>query len=345
MDSRPLRLLNSLCSQNAPPLLAIPSPPTLNPDEPELSYDSGPTYLLQAFYSQLYEPASLRSRRANTKRLYRITLRVFADFLGRPPTLDDLTDDNLNRFAQARLAAKKTARTVNRNLSDLLAIWRWAQKKGYVDKMPDVQLEIEPKHTPVAWTQKELDTLFETASSLEGDVAELPANVWWTALLLCFWDSGERAGAVLGLTWDHVDTDTCWVRFPANNRKGGAADNARKIATDTRLALESLRRWQDTKECYSPTGKVFPWDQSPTYVWRAFSSLLKKAGLPHGKERKFHCIRKSVASHFEKAGGNATELLCHSSRAITKTYLDPRIVQRTEGIDLLFRPKGKKDAG
>jgi integrase len=62
------------------------------------------------------------------------------------------------------------------------------------------------------------------------------------------------------------------------------------------------------------------------------------AGLPDTREYKFHVLRKSVASHYEAAGGNATDLLKHSSRKVTLTYLDPRVVRPAAPVDLLFRP-------
>ena len=65
---------------------------------------------------------------------------------------------------------------------------------------------------------------------------------------------------------------------------------------------------------------------------------MQRAGLPDTREYKFHAIRKSTASHYEAAGGNATELLGHSSRKVTQGYLDPRIVRTKPAVELLFRP-------
>jgi len=222
-------------------------------------------------------------------------------------------------------------------------MWRWAHRKGYVLEWPDVALEKKIKKVPVAWKREELNKIFKTAEETSGRIGKIPANVWWVSLLLVFWDTGERSGAVLGLTWDNVDTDDRWIRFPADDRKGAFTDNARRIAADTATKLESMRRCQTTAEVYSPTGKVFPWPYAPTYIYRAYEELLKRAGLPHDEKHKFHCLRKTAASYFEKAGGNATELLCHSKREITLAYLDPRIVERVEAIDLLFRP-GESEA-
>jgi hypothetical protein len=49
-------------------------------------------------------------------------------------------------------------------------------------------------------------------------------------------------------------------------------------------------------------------------------------------------MRKSTASHFTAAGGNATELLDHSSVRVTKKYLDKRIVGEQSAADLLKVP-------
>jgi hypothetical protein len=54
-------------------------------------------------------------------------------------------------------------------------------------------------------------------------------------------------------------------------------------------------------------------------------------------------MRRSVASYFKQAGGDATELLDHSARSVTQAYLDPRIVTQVQAMDLL-PPIGRKAA-
>jgi len=60
---------------------------------------------LEALYASQYEPLALRSRRKNTKRLYRATLKAFARHLRRSPALADLNDATVSGFAAARLDA------------------------------------------------------------------------------------------------------------------------------------------------------------------------------------------------------------------------------------------------
>ena len=82
---------------------------------------------------------------------------------------------------------------------------------------------------------------------------------------------------------------------------------------------------------------VFPWPYSYTYLWKKFGEVLRLAELPSDFRCKFHRIRRSVASHAEAAGANATAMLRHTKREITESYLDPRICTPQQPVDVLFR--------
>lgn len=288
-------------------------------------------------YIKKYEPLALRSRRPNTRRLYRSTLKFFEQFLERTATTDDLTDDDVSAFAAWRLGKGLAKRTVNKDLFNLLAIWRWLHKKSYVETWPDVSLESPPDRTPVALMADEVDKVLQAIVSEKSPVGNFAGPAFWLALFLVIWDTAERIGAVMDLTWDRVDMSRGWVRFDAEDRKGARADNMLPIAPDTIAALAKLRGPGE--------GKVFKWPYCDTYIYRKLGRIMKRAGLPDNRLYKFHVLRKSVASHYEAAGGNATELLGHSSRKVTKAYLDPRITKKTSAIDLLFRPGGLDDGG
>lgn len=162
-------------------------------------------------------------------------------------------------------------------------------------------------------------------------IHNVPARLWWHALHAVLWDTGERITAVFRLEWSTVDLDSGHVRCPAENRKGGRADRVYRLHPDTVTALQAIYRERNTR--------VFPWPYTSTYLWRKYGNLLERAGLPSDRAHKFHCVRKSVASYFEAAGGNATELLGHSSRRVTRRYLDPRVVSPPQASDVLFRPE------
>lgn len=275
-----------------------------------------------------YRLRNLRSATKSSLRLWEIALRLFDRYLERPATADDLTDDTFAGFIVWRRRTAAAA-TVNRDLVSLLALWRWCHRMGHVDRWPDVALEKVPERTPLAWTRDEFGALMRAARAATGNIGCIPAARWWPALLLVLFDTGERIAAVMALQWQHVDLDQCWILFPAETRKGQQRDSLVKISDDTADALRRIRG----------RGDVFPWPYCTAYIWRRYGDLLKQAGLPNDRARKFHAIRKTTASHLEAAGGNATEALRHQHRKTTQAYLDPRIVKPSQAVDLLWRPE------
>lgn len=286
--------------------------------------------LSQAFQT-LYQPRQLRSASPATLRLWKIALRHFDRFLRRPATTSDLNDNTVSRFVTWRLQDVSAA-TANKDLASILALWRFLHRHRKVKQYPSVQLEREPKRIPTAWTREEFDKLFAAACRCPGMIDHVPARIWWPTLLLVLLDSAERISAVLSLRWDDVDLSSRWIVFPAETRKARDADSAVAIADDTLGRLHELRK-------FGSRPKVFPWPYHRTYLWHKYGILLESAGLPNDRKRKFHAIRRTVASHVEAAGGNATEILRHASRTNTLAYLDPRIVTPQQAKDLMWRPR------
>lgn len=284
--------------------------------------------LLSVLFDQ-YRLRAMRSASPKSIKLSRFGVKRFEQYLGRCATLEDLTDDTVSRFVLWR-RDHVAPTTVNRDLAVILALWRWGHRQGLIDRWPNVPQEPEPKRIPVAWTQDEFDRLMAVAAKQPGRVGRNPAGLWWTALLLVLFDSGERIGAVLSLSWPRVDLRGRWVVFDALSRKGRREDNACRIAEDTAAALQRLHRTR---------GVVFEWPYARDTIWLRYGRIVAAAGLPNDRKHKFHCVRKTTASHYVAAGGDATTLLKHSSRSVTLAYIDPRIALPPQGIDLLWRPR------
>jgi integrase len=285
---------------------------------------------LESFFADWFCPLFLRSRTDNTRRLYRTTIRTFGRFLARTPTLEDFSDLVVNRFLDWYRRTGHSPFSVNKERSNLLAMWRFAARKRLVDEWPDVKAEVEPERVPQAWTADQIVRLMSACEVQTGTIGGVAAADWWRALHLVAWDTGERIGAIRDLEWVHADLVAGYMLVPAELRKGKRRDRLYRLAGDT---IQALRKILLPKR-----EKIFPWPYSRTYLWNRYSRLLRKAGLPHDSKSKFHRMRRSVASHYEAAGGNATELLGHSSRSVTLAYLDPRIVPQHHAVDLLFRP-------
>lgn len=270
-----------------------------------------------------------------TRYLYRLALKNFAAAIGRPPCLADLTNDNLTRLTRSLLDKRLAAATVNERCRRVAKFWEFLARRGAVAIWPNRIKIPEPVRTPIAWLRPELARIFDAVKSLQGDICGIPRAKWWRALLLLDWDSGERIGALLALRWSYLAQDG-WLHVPAEARKGKRKDMTYRLAPDTLDALSAIR--QPAREY------IFPWPYDENYIFNRFEQILERAKLPTDRKSKFHRMRRSVASHYEAAGGNATRLLGHEDRRTTiRSYLDPRIVSQSQAIDLLFRPEA--DAG
>lgn len=263
-----------------------------------------------------------------TRKQYRFAFKDFQTAIGREPTLDDLTDDNVV-LMMAQLQARKLAvRTINERRGRINAFWSWLAKRGIVGTWPTTPPIPEPERTPVAWSPEQINHLFSACKQIPGTIAMLRACDWWYSLHLALWDSGERITALVQCEWSHLDGS--WLVIPAELRKGRKKDKSYELHPDTLKAIDVIR--DRSRE------KIWPWPYCENYLWVRYKMIRKRFGLPTDRKSSFHRMRRSVATHFEAAGGNATELLSHTSRKATQSYLDPRFLKTPQAKDKLFRP-------
>ena len=277
--------------------------------------------------SLLAERSATLSLASDTLRLHELGVEQFSRTLGRPARVDDFTDRNLARHASRRLADGRSRATIAPEQSKLLALWRYACRRGYCREWPTIGPIKIPDRVPLAWMRDEIAKLFAACETM-APVGGVPGPDWWEAILSVMWDSGERITATLGIEWWGVDLERLTILVPAEVRKGQTTDRLYPIASDTAARLALLPRDR------SP----FHWPYCEATLYNRYEKLLERAGLPTDRRSKFHRVRRSTASHYEAAGGNATELLGHTSRKVTRLYLDPRIVRTPSAVDLLFRP-------
>ncbi len=293
---------------------------------------------LSEFFNQRYRPLKLRGKSDNTVRLYRVDMRHFQRFLNRPPMVSDLTSLCISGFldwmarSPSRSGGKRSPYTVEKARTQLMALARYAAKVRLIGEEPEVEPGRLPLRVPRAYTEIEMGRLVDSCRAETGFVAYVDADKYWLSMVLVLFDTGERIGAIRFAEWAWIDLDGGWLSVPAEFRKGGGADRVYRLASDT---LEVLRLIYDGERRL-----IWPWVRSTTHLYYHYQRILKRAGL-YIKRHMFHAIRRTTASHYEAAGGNATELLDHSKRSLTKkSYLDPRIVGKNHAADLLFRPRG-----
>ena len=291
--------------------------------------------LLDLFFEHYY-PRKLRATSKKNTRLFSVSLSQFARFLNHTPLTSHLTDEILENFCYWVVESGRSPYTANCYRSKLVALWNHLARLRIVEKFPTMVKLKEPHRIPRAWSPDQLSILFQACQDQTGKIGNAPAALWWHALHAVIWDTGERISATLSLKWDELAWDTRVIVSKAENRKGGKEDKAFKLHKDTIAILRKLRQ-------HSTGQRIFQANWCEGTVYNRYRRLLEGAGLPSDRNHKFHCLRRSVASYFEAAGGDATKLLGHSARRVTeRSYLDPTITETKHACEMLFRPAAPK---
>jgi integrase len=260
--------------------------------------------------------APLRGIDPRTIELYGYTIKAWGEFLGHSPTLDDLSDElAIARFLAHRLTVRSVA-TAAKDRSQVRALAEFAYRRGLIKAWPTIRTIRVPERVPQAWLTDEFKKLLAACDGEVGEVAGVPASLWWRAAMLTCYELGERIGGILGIEWRDVSPHGIVVR--AEERKGKRRDLFRSISPECHAAIEAIRT--DRKV-------VFDWDRCYTSLWGRLGKICERAGLPNDRYSKFHRVRKTTASYAAAAGLNAQAVMDHASPLTTQRYLDPRIVR------------------
>jgi len=265
-----------------------------------------------------------------TSRLMRVAIKSYSKWLGRTATLGDLRQSIVLDYVNAAINRDTLSRaSIQTHLERLLAMWRFAARKRWLPDYPDIRPIHVPDRTPDSWSDDELVAILEAIRKTEGYFDEIPRKLFWEALLSVIYDTGERIGAVIKVRFDDIREG--WLTVRAELRKGKTRDKSYKLRPST---IELVNQIQKLNKSGKPV--IFHWPLSKTYLWRLYSEVLASAGVSTNRRSKFHKIRRTTASNFEAAGGNATDLLDHNSRATTKkSYLDPRRISSLQPADIV----------
>ncbi len=287
-------------------------------------------YLIELL--DLYAKKRLRLGSHHTIRLYKHSIAAFEKTLGHRATLADFNDDAVENHLYAVVQRGLSIASSNKDFAQLTALWRFAHRNRLVEVWPNVRPLKEPERVPVGWMQQDLEAIFRAISTLDYDVAGVPASLWWKALVSVLLDSGERVGAIRQLQRKNILGDH--ILIPAEHRKGQTRDKLYQLMPETAAMLRQICK----RHCEE---RVFVWDRCETYIYRRYSEILAKAKLPDGPKRKLHAFRRTCGSAVKAQGGDPTQALDHSSPRTTKKYLDPRITDETPTCQLVSQWRQK----
>ena len=308
-------------------------------------------------FDNLYRPLRLRGRSPATTRLYGCTIRAFGKWLGRDPEIRDLDELVLARYLEAR-ARQVAPLTAEKERSQLCALASLAWERRMIETKPTCPPAAIPDRVPQAWTLEQLRAVMVAAADpatypqgrhgrpprFARPVAAPPASksaeikaVFFAAILPVLYESGERIGAMMEARIGDYQRPHLVVRAEA--RKGRRRDRLYRLSDSTCDRIEAAIAGR-------ADGLVFVWPWTRTLLWREFGKAVKRAGLNTRKRLRFHQIRRSAATHYAAAGGDAVEMLDHSSPRITQRwYLDPRLCDRGQRPCDLLPPITAVEAG
>jgi integrase len=297
---------------------------------------------LRDLFDTLYRPLRLRGRSPRTAHLYHCLCRSYSRHLGREAALEDLDELRIASYLEARSTQVRPL-TCERERNGLNALAGFAFERRLIETKPTVPQGVIPERVPVAWSLDELRRLLAAAAdpatyrtgkagrpprfrrpptSAPGPTATAETKArFFSALLPVLWETGERIGAVIEARIEDYQRPHLVVRAEA--RKGRKRDKCYRLTDATCDRIEQLIAGRTS-------GPVFAWPMSRTYLWRVFGLAVRAADLDGRHRVRFHQIRRSAASHYAAAGGDACAMLDHSSPRITQRwYLDPRLADRT----------------
>ena len=278
-----------------------------------------------------YFALNVRIRAEQTRNQYRYSLQNLADFLGRPPTMADLSDDTVIRLTlYLRDVKHLDPRTCNDRRGRINALWTWLSNKGRCSTRPTNAALAVPRKIPRAWKHDELQRLMRACATTPGTAGTLPASTFWLAFHAICWDTAARTTEILSLRWEWLDWSTGWIRVPPDVRKGGVKEAAYRVMSDTLALLATFRK---------PTGLILGFAKDRSRIWQMYKELLERAGLPATRHDGPQKMRRSHASWLAANHGDATLSLLHDDASTTrKFYLDPTITQHTSpSAQLPFR--------
>jgi len=151
-----------------------------------------------------------------------------------------------------------------RQLEELRAALKLAEKRGWIEKAPHVELPPKPSPRDKFLTQEQGINLLRSAHRPHIKL-----------FILIAMTTGARKGAVLDLTWDRIDMDGGVIDF--HNPKKFITNKKRSVVPMTRALITALRE----AHLMATTDYVIEWNGKPLKsIKTAFRKTAQRAGVP-----------------------------------------------------------------
>ena len=134
-----------------------------------------------------------------TRIYYLECVKSYAAYLKRPPTLEDLAPECVNKFI-AWTYANRSAYTAKARRTGLRALLRFAKREGLTNADPDRLRRVYCERLQTkGYNQTDMEKLVAAARALRGRnirFTGVPKSVYYSSLLMCMWNTGLRIGDI-----------------------------------------------------------------------------------------------------------------------------------------------------
>lgn len=202
--------------------------------------------------------------------------------------LSSITPEELDTFLSTRKASLRTRRGI---VEDVLCLYRWAHKRGIIERNPvaGVELPARPPTAPAIQTPAEVKAILDAAR------AEGASFVRWLAIR---YFAGIRTAELARMDEGHILADRGWIEVPAEKAK---TRRRRLIAIRPNLAA------------WLALGGELPLRDLNTRLWR----FCQAHPIPKNSPR--HCFCSYHLAAFQSASKTALEA-GHSEAMLFSVY-------------------------
>lgn len=269
-----------------------------------------------------------RALRPNSARQIRMSVQLFAEFIGKDISIAELDHHLLNDWAENN-PREWAPKTMKRRVADVLAVWTYAYAIGETENQPN-RLRIRhiriPRQLPVAWTIDDLQAMLDASNRFDRYLHNgVPQFALLRAMINVGFYSALRASDLMRVRRHELSSSGLGV---AQEKKHGSE------------VFVVIPQWviDEIDETYPRTVvEVFAWPHSKVSFYDLWHRMLRVAGLPCGKREGLQKLRRTAVTYGELAQtGYGSRLAGHSpGSAVTyRSYADPRVLQAKSPVSL-----------
>ena len=261
-----------------------------------------------------------RNASPQTVQTYEESLRAFDSYLtfrDNGLSIDSVDTDLIRDWMESLMDKGNSASTINKNLSALRSFYRFALKRGLVNKDPAHAVTGPKKSKPLPQflREGEMDRLLD---GLEWDSSF--NNVRARTILILFYETGLRRSELVGLDDKDIDYDAAQLKVTGKRNKQRIVPFGAELAEQLK-SYQAVRRERFGETC----GAMFLSDKGERISGEQVYQIVRKylSMVTSLKKRSPHVLRHTFATAMLNNGAgleSIKNLLGHASVSTTEIY-------------------------